>query len=796
MKGTQTGAIIKHLSEILELLKSWKQAAQKVNNTDQIKKLDMLLDKYEDLYGFYSKIHGYEGLTQKYKLLSEQLSSQGCELKSDARKQWYGSYHSMVDECKKYVGETQGKHEEMHQKFKDLLTKFEAIEENKLKIDILYNYKVLEQKYNEFLSKIEKLDFSRLKEDFFVFRRELFDFGILLRYHPLEPEFDKNIRNAYLKVKKGTKRLNKLIVILNVAMEMKELDRLASEIILKMKEETLFESVQALVELNNKLGTLKAKVEKDRRYHKMSEFYASLYATIYEKMQKVIDYARQKYSTVVSNTKEPRAFNLVAFKETILNTGPAVDISNAPIAKIGVSIEIQPDVTDFGISTINFQPMIAIPKLPQAKMRTSVFSKVVVLGDSSVGKTHLILSMTENQYSPVQGSTIGVEKYYKGVKVPNTSFDTQICFWDLGGQFNYRTINELFIRDASAVILVFDITRPETFDSLSYWIDIIKHLKEPAFNNVILVANKVDVGGSAIPKEKISAFIAEHELNRRYIETSAKTGYNLKELLEMIVGLVDWSIPVQELDPNKLHSVSSILKALRNRVPIYEFDELIRQLNLYFPKADDLELKSMIRHYATQEALVISSKGTYILMEPEYIGKITAQCIETAAKNNGILNINAIQNWRYSRVDLLKVFNYFVEERKCFKVEENTYAFPIVLHSPIPKLPAELEAVLKSAPIVRKYEFKGPTISIASYILNSFAFEFGKPALINNLGAVWQTAAGKQKTVCLLQFKPSITGGLLTIEAGGGESETTIGKIEEKIQFFFKAIFRAPFSRI
>jgi len=155
-----------------------------------------------------------------------------------------------------------------------------------------------------------------------------------------------------------------------------------------------------------------------------------------------------------------------------------------------------------------------IPKIEIKNVHIPLYAKIVLLGESSVGKTHLVLSMTNAEYSPTQGSTVGVDKFYKPVKLPIEGYDPQLCFWDLGGQWNFRAINELFLNEAAVILLVFDMTRPETFTELAYWMKMVKSIRGSSNMNVMVVGNKIDVGGSAIPSSQINTFLKENNLKR------------------------------------------------------------------------------------------------------------------------------------------------------------------------------------------------------------------------------------------------------------------------------------------
>ncbi|CAO0796172.1 unnamed protein product [Mucor circinelloides] len=134
--------------------------------------------------------------------------------------------------------------------------------------------------------------------------------------------------------------------------------------------------------------------------------------------------------------------------------------------------------------------------------------KVVLIGDSSVGKTNLLGRFTRNEFNLESKSTIGVEFATRSVEVDNKVIKAQI--WDTAGQERYRAITSAYYRGAVGALLVYDISKHSTFESVSRW---LKELRDHADANIVimLVGNKSDLRHlRAVPTEEAKQFASEY----------------------------------------------------------------------------------------------------------------------------------------------------------------------------------------------------------------------------------------------------------------------------------------------
>ena len=143
--------------------------------------------------------------------------------------------------------------------------------------------------------------------------------------------------------------------------------------------------------------------------------------------------------------------------------------------------------------------------------------KVVLIGDSGVGKSNLLSRFTRNEFNLESKSTIGVEFATKSIKTEGKTIKAQI--WDTAGQERYRAITSAYYRGAVGALLVYDISKHATFENVERW---LKELRDHADSNIVimLVGNKSDLRHlRAVSTDEAMAFAEKHNL--AFIETSA-----------------------------------------------------------------------------------------------------------------------------------------------------------------------------------------------------------------------------------------------------------------------------------
>ncbi|KAJ7313717.1 hypothetical protein JRQ81_005352 [Phrynocephalus forsythii] len=159
--------------------------------------------------------------------------------------------------------------------------------------------------------------------------------------------------------------------------------------------------------------------------------------------------------------------------------------------------------------------------------------KLLLVGDSAVGKSSLLLRFTENQFHPYLNPTIGVD--FKVKKMMIGDLVLQLAIWDTAGQERFRTLTPSYYRGAQGVILVYDVTRRETFLSLESWLQELEmYTKKKAVK--MLVGNKIDESDREVERREGLEFARKHSM--LFVEASAKMQDGVQEAFKEVVARI------------------------------------------------------------------------------------------------------------------------------------------------------------------------------------------------------------------------------------------------------------------
>ena len=153
--------------------------------------------------------------------------------------------------------------------------------------------------------------------------------------------------------------------------------------------------------------------------------------------------------------------------------------------------------------------------------------KVIIIGDSSVGKSCILNRLTQNRYSEDYTITIGVEFGNFLVKIDDQLVKLQI--WDTAGQESFKSITKIFYRGSHAIVIVFDLTQYDTYVSTKEWLKEVKaNIDDEAF--IFLIGNRADLEDKRqVPQTEGMKQTLKNDFDQ-YFETSAKTGQNIDEV--------------------------------------------------------------------------------------------------------------------------------------------------------------------------------------------------------------------------------------------------------------------------
>ncbi|EPR61066.1 small GTPase Rab2, putative [Toxoplasma gondii ME49] len=150
--------------------------------------------------------------------------------------------------------------------------------------------------------------------------------------------------------------------------------------------------------------------------------------------------------------------------------------------------------------------------------------KYIIIGDTGVGKSCLLLQFTDKRFRTDHDLTIGVEFGARLVSIAGRQVKLQI--WDTAGQESFRSITRSYYRGAAGALLVYDITRRDTFLHLTRWLDEVRQNSNPHMT-IMLIGNKSDLERREVSFDEGAAFARQHGLI--FLETSAKTAQNVDE---------------------------------------------------------------------------------------------------------------------------------------------------------------------------------------------------------------------------------------------------------------------------
>jgi Ras-related protein Rab-1A len=158
--------------------------------------------------------------------------------------------------------------------------------------------------------------------------------------------------------------------------------------------------------------------------------------------------------------------------------------------------------------------------------------KIIIIGNSNVGKTSLINRFIDKTYNENYTATLGVDFFMKTIVVNQQTIKLQI--WDTAGMEKYQSITSSYYKGAHACIIVYDITDRESFDSTEKWIESFYKFCNPEIEKIILlIGNKCDLSmNRKVSFEEAENFAVKNNLF--YQESSAKDSINIEEIFQAI----------------------------------------------------------------------------------------------------------------------------------------------------------------------------------------------------------------------------------------------------------------------
>jgi len=160
--------------------------------------------------------------------------------------------------------------------------------------------------------------------------------------------------------------------------------------------------------------------------------------------------------------------------------------------------------------------------------------RLILIGDSTVGKSTLLRYFTDGNFSDISDPTVGVDFFSRQIEVKNGT-RIKLQLWDTAGQERFRSIVKSYYRNSVGAILTYDITSHESFERIPSWMSEAKSHIEPLRPVFLLIGCKLDLadeGRRQVTTEEAFNFSARMGIH--FLETSAKTGQNVEEAFRMV----------------------------------------------------------------------------------------------------------------------------------------------------------------------------------------------------------------------------------------------------------------------
>lgn len=273
--------------------------------------------------------------------------------------------------------------------------------------------------------------------------------------------------------------------------------------------------------------------------------------------------------------------------------------------------------------------------------RRYVNAKVVLVGESGVGKSALAHRLIEDRFAPTS-STHGMKVWRLDLPLAaEADREREALLWDLAGQEDYRLIHQLFLEETALALLLFNPQADDPFADVLTW---LKVLRKAVARDVekLLVASRVDVGNVKVSQRKIDRFVAEQGV-RGYIATSAlrgdgcsdaQSGGEASALKELIARHINWDALPWTSTPRLLILLKDAVLALteQKNVRMLRFSEMVQRLEHVLPheQFDDSDVNTAVTLLANQGLVLRLKFGNLVLLRPEVLNGYAAAVIRAA----------------------------------------------------------------------------------------------------------------------------------------------------------------------
>jgi WD40 repeat protein/DNA-directed RNA polymerase subunit RPC12/RpoP len=284
-----------------------------------------------------------------------------------------------------------------------------------------------------------------------------------------------------------------------------------------------------------------------------------------------------------------------------------------------------------------------LPAPPAEPARRYVNAKVVLVGESGVGKSGLAHRLIEDRFVPTH-STHGMQVWRldlpEGPQPDGANFEREALLWDLAGQEDYRLIHQLFLDETALALVLINPQKDDPFAGVGDWLKSVRAALGAKYRHRdaagILIAARADVGGMKVGQQKIDRFLQEHGF-AGYLTTSAMTGENCSALKQLIADLIPWDRQPWTSTPRLLAAIKNAVLDLREKkeIRLLRFAELCQRLEqtLTGQPFAEADVRTAVTLLANHGLVMPFQFGNLVLMRPELLNGYAAAVIRAARKH-------------------------------------------------------------------------------------------------------------------------------------------------------------------
>ena len=266
---------------------------------------------------------------------------------------------------------------------------------------------------------------------------------------------------------------------------------------------------------------------------------------------------------------------------------------------------------------------------------TYTSAKILVVGDSGVGKTALARRLTEDRFeATVSTDGVAAQRWAAPTnldELPDAGgVEREIWLWDFAGQADYRLVHQLYMEQAALAILVFDPQADDVLDRLAQWDRAVERAAAGTARK-ILVAGRIDRGRPTVPHRELERFCREHGY-AEYIETSALDGTNCEALREAIVRCVPWEGIAWATSAEIFHLLREEIVTMKEEgITLLRPRELAGELRLRLPEETFTEddLRTVVHLLGSAGVVWQLAFGDFVLLQPEIVSSYSAAVIRS-----------------------------------------------------------------------------------------------------------------------------------------------------------------------